>query len=132
MISKKLKLPKEWFKQAKYDIETAEAMFKMGRYIYTVFMCHLSLEKALKGLYTQELNNIPPKIHNLVYLIEKIKFSLPNNLKKFITELNRVSIPTRYPEELKLLLKEYNKQNVIDILENTMEVLKCLKEKLKR
>lgn len=42
---------KEWLRQADYDMETAEAMFESGRYIYAVFMCHLSLEKALKGLY---------------------------------------------------------------------------------
>jgi HEPN domain-containing protein len=33
---------------------TAEAMFDAGRYIYTVFMWHLSIEKALKGLYAKK------------------------------------------------------------------------------
>ncbi|MDI6839855.1 MAG: HEPN domain-containing protein [bacterium] len=131
-MGKKLKLPNEWFKQAEYDVETAEAMFKTGRYIYTVFMCHLSIEKALKGLYTQKLNELPPKVHNLIYLVKKIELSLPDNLKEFVTELNRVSIPTRYPEELRVLLKEYNKQKVNDILKNTKEILKWLKKRLKK
>ena len=71
------KRPKEWFKQAVYDMKTAEIMFDNGRYIYAVFMCHLSLEKALKGLYTQRLKTVPPKIHNLIYLIERMNVSLP-------------------------------------------------------
>lgn len=50
-MNKRLKPSEEWFTQAKYDLETAEAMFKTRRYIYTVFMCHLSIEKALKGVY---------------------------------------------------------------------------------
>lgn len=29
--------------------------------MYTVFMCHLSLEKALKGLYAEKLGKEPPK-----------------------------------------------------------------------
>ena len=40
----------EWLRQADYDLETAQYMLAGGRYIYAVFMCHLSAEKALKGL----------------------------------------------------------------------------------
>ena len=65
MSESKFKPPEEWFRQADYDLETAEAMFKAGRYIYTVFMCHLSIEKALKGLYAKRFRKDPPKIHNL-------------------------------------------------------------------
>ena len=46
------KQTEEWFKQADYDMDTADYMHKGGRHIYAVFMCHLSVEKALKGLYT--------------------------------------------------------------------------------
>ena len=41
----------EWFFQSDYDLETAQHMLQTGRNIYCIFMCHLSLEKALKGLY---------------------------------------------------------------------------------
>ncbi|MBI4847067.1 MAG: HEPN domain-containing protein [Nitrospirae bacterium] len=127
-----LKPSEEWFIQAEYDLKTASAMFKAGRYIYTVFMCHLSIEKALKGLYTQNRNSIPPKIHNLIFLVNEIKLSLPDNLKEFVTQLNKVSVPTRYPDELQVLLKEYSKQQAAGILKDTKELLKCLKEKLKK
>lgn len=46
----KIKPPEEWMKQADYDFKTAVAMCESKRYIYTVFMCHLSIEKALKGI----------------------------------------------------------------------------------
>ncbi|MDI7258385.1 MAG: HEPN domain-containing protein [Thermodesulfobacteriota bacterium] len=72
--------PQEWFKQADYDMETADFMFNGGRYFYAVFMCHLSIEKALKGLYAQKLNEVPPKIHNLLYLVEKMRLNLPDDL----------------------------------------------------
>jgi HEPN domain-containing protein len=58
----------EWFRQADYDMDTADAMFASGRYFYAVFMCHLSLEKALKGLIANRLDELPPKTHNLLYL----------------------------------------------------------------
>jgi len=34
--------------------------------------CHLSIEKALKGLYYKILDEVPPKTHKLLYLMNKI------------------------------------------------------------
>ena len=50
-----VKSPQEWRKQADYDIKTAEIMFDNKRYFYAVFMCHLSIEKALKGICLDRL-----------------------------------------------------------------------------
>jgi len=41
----------EWIKQSDYDLDTAEFMLEGGRYFYSVFMCHLAIEKMLKGIY---------------------------------------------------------------------------------
>jgi HEPN domain-containing protein len=45
------KSPDEWLLQADYDMDTAGSMFRESRHFYAVFMCHLSIEKALKGLF---------------------------------------------------------------------------------
>ena len=62
----------EWLKQADYDMDTVDFMCKGGRYFYAVFMCHMAIEKALKGLYQKNLQETPPKTHNLIYLLNKI------------------------------------------------------------
>ena len=124
------KQPQEWLKQAAYDMKTAEAMFNSKRFIYAVFMCHLSIEKALKGLYTLALNEVPPKTHNLVYLIEKIKLELPGKLYDFIYTLNGLSVPTRYPDDLQKLLKDHNKVKTGKVLDQGKETLKWLKARL--
>ena len=124
------KSPKEWLKQADYDIKTAEIMFDNKRYFYAVFMCHLSIEKALKGLYTQKLNKTPPKTHNLIFLVEKIKLELSEDLYDFIFTLNGVSVPTRYPDELQKLQKDYNTVKTRVLLEKSKEALKWLKARL--
>jgi HEPN domain-containing protein len=123
---------KEWFKQAEYDIKTAEAMFTAKRYIYVVFMCHLSIEKALKGLYLERLNDFPPKVHSLLYLIEKVGLSLPDALYETVFTLNRASIPTRYPEDLRQIQKDFRKQNTEKLLAKSKEVLKWLKTELQK
>jgi HEPN domain-containing protein len=117
----------EWFKQADYDIDTAEYLFNGGRYFYTIFMCHLSLEKALKGLYQKRLKDKPPKIHNLLFFIEKIGLILPDDLYDLVFNLNRVSIPTRYPDDLQRMQKEYNKEKTKMIVKKSREVLQWLK-----
>ncbi|MDR0567002.1 MAG: HEPN domain-containing protein [Prevotellaceae bacterium] len=73
----------EWFLQSDYDLDVADSMLKTGRNIYCIYMCHLSLEKALKGLYIKRFNKIPPKLHNLLYFVEKITLNLPEDIKVF-------------------------------------------------
>ena len=40
-----------WETSAEYDLLTAEAMQKAGRYLYVAFMCQQAIEKINKGLY---------------------------------------------------------------------------------
>jgi HEPN domain-containing protein len=130
MPGDKIKSPEEWFRQAEYDLGTAEAMFSAGRYIYTVFMCHLSIEKALKGLYAIKFKKDPPKIHNLNYFCETAEIILGEDLHDFIDNLNDLSVPTRYPDELERLLKDYKRDDTHEVLEKTKELLLCLKKML--
>jgi len=130
MRKNKFKTSEEWFRQAEYDLGTAEAMFDAGRYIYTVFMCHLSIEKALKGLYAKKFKKDPPKIHNLNYFCELVEIVLEKDLQEFIDNLNDLSVPTRYPDELDKLLKDYKKEDTFKVLEKTKELLLCLKKML--
>ncbi|MBN1664320.1 MAG: HEPN domain-containing protein [Deltaproteobacteria bacterium] len=125
-------IPVEWMKQAEYDLKTAEAMFAAKRYIYVVFMCHLAIEKAIKGIYARATQTLPPKTHNLLALIEKSSLDVPEDLYDFIYRLNGVSVPTRYPEDIGKLKKDYNKKNTQAILEMSEVTLKWLKKKSKQ
>lgn len=117
------------FKQsAEYDLQTAEYMLKTGRYIYVVFMCHLSIEKMLKAIVAEATGNIPPKTHNLIYLIKLADIKLPQDHFDFITKINNASIVTRYPEDFSKLLEVYPKAIAMDYLNHTKEVFKCLEQ----
>jgi HEPN domain-containing protein len=124
------KLPEEWLKQADYDLGTAKSMFKSGRYIYTIFMCHLSIEKALKGLYAKKFEANPTKTHNLNYLFEEMNLEMPEKFQDFIDNLNNLSVPTRYPDELEKLLKDFKKDVTKKIYKQSKEFLKWLREKI--
>jgi len=73
-------------------------------------MCHLAVEKALKGLFWQVLNIIPPKTHDLNYLIRKIGIQPGEELHNFLVQLTEAHTVTRYPEEIKNFKKSFLKQ----------------------
>jgi HEPN domain-containing protein len=110
----------EWIKQAEYDMGIAEFLFNGAKYSYTVF----------KGLYVQILNEEPPKIHNLVYFVEKLTLNPPDDLLNFLVVLNRMNIATRYPDELEKMLKEYNKDKTKKLLIKSKETLEWIKTQL--
>jgi len=122
--------PDEWLRQADYDMDTADYMFRGGRYFYAVFMCHLSIEKGLKGLYRKELSLEPPRIHNLIYLLSKIGIKAPEPIGRFIVKLNEASVATRYPEEIGKLQKDFTQGIVKDILSKGRETLGWIKKQL--
>ena len=122
--------PKEWLRQADYDMDTADFMFSGGRYFYAVFMCHLSIEKALKGLYRKKLNEEPPRVHNLIYLVNKIGIKPPEASGRFIVKLNEASVATRYPEEIRKLQKDFTQGIVKDILAEGRKTLGWIKKQL--
>ena len=117
----------EWLRQAEYDLSTAEFMAEGGRHFYAVFMCHLSLEKALKGLYHRNLNKVPPKVHNLVYLMTKVEAVPPEPIGRFIVTLNEASVSTRYPDSLSTVQREFTETVAKDILRRTKEALQWIK-----
>ena len=120
----------EWLKQADYDLDTAELMLQGGRYFYAVFMCHLSVEKALKGLYHQVFGRVPPKVHNLVYLLTELALKPPEKLGKFIVRLNEANIATRYPDSLDALQTVYTSEVAADTVARTREVHRWIRAQL--
>ena len=117
----------EWLKQADYDMETADVMHGSGRYFYAVFMCHLSIEKALKGLYYNVLDEVPPKTHNLLYLLNKIGKKPELILEKFIIKLNTASVATRYPDDLEKIQAAYTEEVTQDMITKSKDLLEWIK-----
>ena len=117
-----------WIALTEYDIETARHMLETGRYLYVVFLCHLSLEKMLKAHVAEVTQTFPIKTHDLIYLVKKCELELPETYLDFIGKINTASIPTRYPEDLQRSLKEYPKSVAKDYLSQTQGIIQWLKE----
>ncbi|MGD1001560.1 MAG: HEPN domain-containing protein [Candidatus Brocadiia bacterium] len=120
----------EWMRQAEYDIATAQAMFDARRYFYTAFMCHLSVEKALKAVYMARRKQVPPKTHNLAFLTQNLQLSVTKERSDFLFMLNRMSVMTRYPEDMDKLIREFPKTRTRQFLRQARETVRWLKKEL--
>ncbi|MDD5674614.1 MAG: HEPN domain-containing protein [Chitinivibrionales bacterium] len=119
-----------WLIQASYDFDTARALRQSGRNVYTVHMCHLAIEKALKGLLFEVTAEVPPKTHSLVLLVNKSGKKPDEKIGKFLLQLNDASVSTRYPEDFSQLLATYTDLLTDSIIIQTEEVLKWIKKQL--
>jgi HEPN domain-containing protein len=125
---------RNWLASAEYDIETATHMLATGRYLYVVFMCHLTLEKTLKAIAAEAQGRTPPKTHDLLYLVTLGSVKPSQEHLDFIGKLNNASIPTRYPEDLAKIVSVYPKKVAEHYLDKTKEVMAWLTQdpRLKR
>ena len=121
---------KNWLDSALYDLETAEHMYESGRYIYTIFVCHLALEKMLKAKVQEVTGRLPPKTHNLRYLVKLSSLEVPEDMFEFLSKLSDVSIPTRYPEDFEKLVEAYDKRVVRKYADETKEVFEWIRKSL--
>lgn len=118
----------EWYFQSDYDLETAVDMLKSGREVYCIFMCHLSIEKALKGLLIKRTGEFPSKSHSLFFFADKLDLELNESFSEFIYMLDKISVPTRYPDDLKKLFVAYTPERTKSILKQTKDLQLWIKK----
>ncbi len=118
---------KNWIDMVNYDIAAAKQMFKAGRYVYVIFMCHLAIEKAFKAIVYEETMKLPPKSHDLIYLMGIGRINLAGDLLDFTGMINNTAIVTRYPEDLSEIISSYPKGIAKKYFDKALEVIKCIK-----
>lgn len=111
-------------------MNAAEKVYEIGLYPYTIFMCHLSLEKMLKAVYYFKLKKEPPRIHNLSQLVRMLNLKPPPELDDFVTDFSSMSVPARYPDDLKSVFGKFTKKETKIVLTKCKKVMKWLKKEL--
>ena len=120
-----------WSEQARYDLETAYAMLEAERYLYVLFCCQQALEKAMKSVIVKRTGTFPPRIHNLLRLIEAAGIEIEPKYTEFLGELSAYYIQTRYPEEIESMGESINRHIAEKVLLETREVMEWLFSMLK-
>ena len=89
-----------WLDLADYDLETAEGLYVVKRWLYVGFMCHQVIEKTLKAYWCKTRDDDPPYIHNLAQLSIRSELyeQMTPEQKLIIAVLMPMNIEARYPE----------------------------------
>ena len=121
-----------WLDIADYDLETAEAMYSTGRWLYVAFMCHQVIEKTIKAYWCATMPDEPPYTHNHKRLADGCGLygNMDNTQHNFIDTITTFNIETRYPEDKAALSKMLTKQNCRNIIDETKKLQLWIKGKL--
>jgi HEPN domain-containing protein len=117
-------LTRQWVERAQYDLDTAEAMLKAGRYLYVLFCCQQAVEKMLKAVIVTKTGELPPRIHNLLRLAETAGIESSEEQIDLLTKLSGYYIKSRYPEEIRVAGAAIPQRLAQEILARTEQTVK--------
>ena len=121
-----------WLNSASHDLDAAETLFQNEKYDWCLFIAHLVLEKALKAFYIKNTGELPPRIHDLVRMVDMANIEFEEDTLEFMDAVNTFNISTRYPDEklkfYKMCTREFTEENFCRI----KEIYKCLQQKIKQ
>ncbi|MEM1513152.1 MAG: HEPN domain-containing protein [Candidatus Jordarchaeales archaeon] len=88
----------DWFEEAREELETAEQLFRLGRYAHSCFHSQQAAEKALKALIIH-LKRVVHRSHDLVELYEEVReeLALGDVVERRLPELSAYYTQSRYP-----------------------------------
>lgn len=118
--------PDQWYEQGQYDLDTAQAMFDTKRYVYVLFCCQQAIEKTLKGVIAAKTGEAPPRIHQLMRLLELSGLRADPQAASFIREVSDYYFQTRYPEQIRSLANAVSATEAKRVLDQTREVVAWL------
>lgn len=115
---------KFWQERSKECFLMAENQFKNTNYLWTLFFCHLSLEKLLKSRVIEQTKNEPPHTHDLVLLAQIANIKLKDLDIKQLETFTGFNIETRYEDYKEALKKKVDKKFTKEYLIITKRYLK--------
>jgi HEPN domain-containing protein len=100
-----------WVNSARYDWEGTESAFDAEKYVHCLFWAHLVLEKLAKAHWVRtHPENIPPKVHNIVWLLEESNMYLGDEMTNFLKKFNDFQLAGRYPDYIENIDKTCTKE----------------------
>jgi HEPN domain-containing protein len=108
---------KFWIDQADDDWKAVYTLFNGKNYLQSLFFAHLVIEKLCKSLWIKHnIDNVPPRIHNLIYLLTATPIVLSQEQSEFLLTLNRFQLEGRYPEYMTKMHNICNEQFTLSMI----------------
>ena len=123
---------KYWLQSAQDDWRVANHLFQRGDYSYSLFFGHLTIEKILKAIYVNRLNDNPPFTHRLVFLAEKASLEMSEEKLRLLETVTDFNLEARYPDEKFSFKKKCTKKFTKNYLDEIGVLKKWLEKQVKQ
>ena len=118
---------KYWVDIAEDDWKRKELLFSADDYVFCLYLAHQTLEKLAKANWVRtHLENYPPRVHNIVYLLEQSNIDLGSEIMNFLNNFNEFQLSGRYPDYMRKIDEICTKDYTSEQLEKVKEVRICL------
>ena len=88
-----------WKEGSRVSLQLAHDVFAKKYYDHALFCGHLALEKLLKALVVEAINDHAPHSHDLLYLAGLARIDLDVAQQQQLTAMNAFNVEGRYHEE---------------------------------
>lgn len=119
-----------WVNSAQKDWQVAQSLFNTKYYLYSLFFCHLAMEKILKALVVKETRKHAPHTHNLIELAQKAKLLMKQSQLDFLDSLTDFNLEARYPDFKLAAYKKATPSLTKKYLTQTKELYLWLKKEI--
>ena len=114
-----------WITGSEEDFAAAQSLLEKGHYRHSLFFAHLAIEKMLKAHVTLKINEIPPKIHNLIRLSDIACIVFEPQTIVFLRSFDMYQLEGRYPDTGKVILDSKIVSTKLVIVEDVLKWLKA-------
>ena len=112
-----------WMNTAEEDWTTVGVLFAMERYLHCLYWAHLMLEKLANALWIKNnSDNIPPKSHDIVWLLGESKVDLGKDYTEFLYKFNRFQLLDQSLDHTSKLYQACTKEFTAHELKKVKEV----------
>ena len=120
---------KYWSESAERDSQTADDMYKLGHYNWSLFLWHLVIEKILKCLIVERGGEIL-SVHDLVRLANISQLDLTEDQKAILREITTFNIEARYDDYREQFYKKATREYATAWCDKSKEMFKWIKQQL--
>ncbi len=120
-----------WLSTSEEDLETAISLFNSGKYVWSLFVGHLTVEKLLKAFWVRDNeSNFPPRTHDLNRIARDTDLIFTDEEKEFLAEVSSFNLEVRYPDYKKRFNEICTKDFADKYLNDIKELFECTRKKM--
>ena len=85
-----------WISEAEESLGVARHLFEKEDYSYSLFFGHLAIEKMIKAILAQRLEQQIPRSHNLLRLAQEADIDITDEQKHTLIRITTFNLESRY------------------------------------